>query len=145
METLPDGSVFIDADPDVFTIVLNYMRRPSTYPLLWTCEKGFDYVLYNKVMAEADFYMLEELRDWVASKEYENAVKIRHKIEVNPATTEAWMDKYWEKVDLEEIKELVHCYPVEVEGWSMSPKIIPRSIVCVWKYTKMDMSVCYKH
>jgi hypothetical protein len=70
-----DGSYFIDADSDVFEHVLAFMRRPSKFPLYWTHEHGFDYVLYNKVEAEADFFLLHGLRDWISKKRYEEAVK----------------------------------------------------------------------
>jgi hypothetical protein len=91
MEMLPDGSVFIDADPDVFRIILNYMRRPSIYPFLWSREKGFDHAMYSRVMAEADFFMLEDLRDWIRMETYRKAVVVRHKTEIKPATP-YWFD-----------------------------------------------------
>ena len=62
---MPDGSTFIDADPDVFEYVLSFLRRPSRFPLFWTEEKGFDYVLYNKLEAAADHFCLNDLRDWI--------------------------------------------------------------------------------
>lgn len=65
----------IDADPDVFEHVLRFMRRPSIYPLLWTKEKGFDYVLYSRLEAEADFFLLHDLRDWIRQERYKDAVK----------------------------------------------------------------------
>jgi hypothetical protein len=70
-----DGSYFIDADADTFEYVLSFMRRPSKFPLYWSHEHGFDYVLYNKVEAEADFFLLHELRDWIKEKKYKKAVK----------------------------------------------------------------------
>ncbi|KAF1829515.1 hypothetical protein BDW02DRAFT_634380 [Decorospora gaudefroyi] len=71
-----DGSYFIDADPDVFQHVLQFMRRPSKFPLFWTEETGFDYALYNKLEAEADYFLLHDLRDWLREKRYVDAVKI---------------------------------------------------------------------
>lgn len=41
------------------------MRRPSKFPLFWTKDTVFDYVLYNKVEAEADYFHLHDLRDWI--------------------------------------------------------------------------------
>ena len=70
-----DGSYYIDADADVFHHVLNFMRRPSKFPLFWTKERGFDYALYNKLEVEADYFLLHDLRDWVREKRYLNAVK----------------------------------------------------------------------
>jgi hypothetical protein len=70
-----DGSYFVDADADTFEHILAFMRRPSRFPLYWTREHGFDYVLYNKVEAEADYFLLHDLRDWVRAQRYLDAVK----------------------------------------------------------------------
>jgi hypothetical protein len=70
-----DGSYFIDADPDTFQHILEFMRRPSKFPLFWTKETGFDYALYNKLEAEADYFLLHDLRDWLREKRYLDAVK----------------------------------------------------------------------
>ncbi|ORY16947.1 hypothetical protein BCR34DRAFT_556293 [Clohesyomyces aquaticus] len=70
-----DGSYFIDADPEAFEHLLNFMRRPGTFPLFWTNEQGFDYALYNKLQAEADYYLVHDLRDWIQEKRYLEAVK----------------------------------------------------------------------
>jgi hypothetical protein len=70
-----DGSYFIDADADVFEHVLAFMRRPTKFPLHWSHEHGFDYALYNNIEAEADFFLLHDLRDWVRRKRYHHAVK----------------------------------------------------------------------
>ncbi|KAF2708984.1 hypothetical protein K504DRAFT_534529 [Pleomassaria siparia CBS 279.74] len=75
-----DGSYFIDTDPEVFEYVLNFMRRPSKFPLCWNRETGFDFVLYSKIEAEADFYLLHDLRDWIRNRSYVDAVHIRFKI-----------------------------------------------------------------
>ncbi|KAF2114337.1 hypothetical protein BDV96DRAFT_473435, partial [Lophiotrema nucula] len=70
-----DGSFFVDADPDVFKHVLAFMRRPSTFPLFWTKEKGFDLDLYNGLAAEADYFGLHGLRDWITSHGFRRAVQ----------------------------------------------------------------------
>jgi hypothetical protein len=70
-----DGSYFIDADPDAFQHVLDFMRRPSRFPLFWTKETGFNYALYNKLEAEADYFGLDDLHDWLRGKRYVDAVK----------------------------------------------------------------------
>jgi hypothetical protein len=58
-----DGSLFVDADPKIFQHILNFMRRPSKFPLFWTKQTGFDYVLYKKLEEEADYFLLHDLRD----------------------------------------------------------------------------------
>jgi hypothetical protein len=70
-----DSSYLIDADPNVFQHVLQFMRRPSKPSLFWTKETGFDYALYNRLGAEADYFLLHELSDWVQKKCYRDAVK----------------------------------------------------------------------
>ena len=52
------------------------MRRPSKFPLFWTKETSFDYALYNKLEAEADYFLLYDLRDWLRQKRYLDAIKI---------------------------------------------------------------------
>jgi hypothetical protein len=71
-----DGSFFVDANPDVFQHILNFMRRPSKFPLFWTKNTGFDYALYNNLEAEADYFLLNDLRDWIRQKRYLDAVRI---------------------------------------------------------------------
>jgi hypothetical protein len=86
-----DGSYFVDADADVFQHVLQFMRRPSKYPLFWTKETSFDYALYNRLEAEADYFLLHDLRDWIREKRYLNAIKTI--IEVN-VLSESEINKY---------------------------------------------------
>lgn len=70
-----DGSYFVDANAEVFQYILDFMRRPSKFPLFWTKETGFDYALYNRLEAEADYFLLHGLRDWLREKRYLDAVK----------------------------------------------------------------------
>ncbi|KAH8803634.1 hypothetical protein F5884DRAFT_837419 [Xylogone sp. PMI_703] len=79
-----DGSYFVDADPTVFQHILDFMRRPSKFPLFWTKETSFDYVLYNKLEAEADYFLLHDLRDWIREKCYLEAVKVVVEVKVMP-------------------------------------------------------------
>ncbi|KAJ4368379.1 hypothetical protein N0V83_006736 [Neocucurbitaria cava] len=90
LELLPDGSVPIDADPEIFSILLAYIRRPTVYPLLWTKEQGFDYATYNRLLAEAKFFGLEALRSWIHKQKYLSAIKTSYKIYVSPACTGTW-------------------------------------------------------
>jgi hypothetical protein len=79
-----DGSFFVDADPDTFEHLLNFMRRPSRFPLYWTKEKGFDYVLYSKLAVEADFFLLHDLRDWIRKGRYLGAIRTDLRITKEP-------------------------------------------------------------
>ncbi|RYN48741.1 hypothetical protein AA0114_g6905 [Alternaria tenuissima] len=69
-----DGSYYVDADADTFEHILNFMRRPSRFPLYWNKKDGFDYALYCRVEAEADYFILEGLRDWIRQAKYLQAV-----------------------------------------------------------------------
>ncbi|KAL1799002.1 hypothetical protein ACET3X_003039 [Alternaria dauci] len=69
-----DGSYYIDADAATFEHILNFMRRPSRFPLYWTKEDGFDLALYCRVEAEADYFLLKGLRDWINQAQYLQAV-----------------------------------------------------------------------
>lgn len=70
----PDGSLYVDADPLTFLHLLNFMRRPSKFPLFWTGDKGFDYMLYSSLEKEADDFGLESLRDWIREGGYTKAI-----------------------------------------------------------------------
>jgi hypothetical protein len=75
VELLPDGSLPLDTDPEIWPTLFAYLKRPSMFTLLWTREKGFDYVKYNKLMPEADFFGLSELKEWILQKKYREVVK----------------------------------------------------------------------
>jgi hypothetical protein len=101
-----DGSYSIDADPAAFQHLLCYMRRPSNFPLLWTKEKGFDYVLYNKLEAEADFFLLHDLRDWIRQERYKDAI-----------TTIVEIHKISEPQSSGDLREWKEVDEVQLVGW----------------------------
>jgi hypothetical protein len=188
METLPDGSIFIDADPAVFRIILNYMRRPTVYPFLWTRERGFDHVLYSKVMAEADFFMLEDLQDWIRKERYRDAVEVRLEMQMRGARQDQWQYPRYDanepqgtqegnvnemsaehvelvKFELLDVpargeficpsgrghryfhdcnEEECFLFTEEDPGFRLQYEVVPKTLVCIWRITKVDMSVCYK-
>ncbi|KAL5400420.1 hypothetical protein PMIN04_013198, partial [Paraphaeosphaeria minitans] len=51
-----EDSFFVDADPEIFQNILSFMQRPSQFPLFWTKTIKFDYALYEKLEAEADYF-----------------------------------------------------------------------------------------
>jgi hypothetical protein len=108
-----DGSYFIDADPDTFEHILAFMRRPSKFPLYWTHEHGFDYVLYNKVEAEADFFLLHGLRDWISKKRYEEAVKTIVEVRVLEENYKRVLDDGKSLGDLVEVNSFLGSYSGE--------------------------------
>jgi len=82
----PDGSYFIDADPELFKHLLQYMRRPEAYPIFWSETGSFDYTLYGRLETEAKFFGLDTLYNWIARKMYESKIKVSSG---GPATSNA--------------------------------------------------------
>jgi hypothetical protein len=63
-----DGTYFIDADADLFEHLLRFMRRPEVLPLFYDQAKGFDYDLYNRLQAEAEYFQVNALYEWIKEK-----------------------------------------------------------------------------
>jgi hypothetical protein len=121
----PDGSYYIDADPDTFEHLLNFMRRPAKFPLFWTKKDGFDYTLYSSLEAEVDYFMLEGLRDWIEEKKYLGAVKITQ----------------------------THFQTLDMEGWEPSDEVSYTTLInetgsnyfyCPSGYHVTDSDHCYR-
>jgi len=70
-----DGPFDFHADPDIFKHLLDYLRN-DTFPLFWTKDNGFDFVLYQRVQQDAELFHLWELRDWIREQKYLQAVRI---------------------------------------------------------------------
>jgi hypothetical protein len=93
-----DGSLFVDADPKTFQHILDFMRRPSKFPLFWTKHSAFDYALYNKLEEEADYFVLHDLRDWIKQKRYLDAVKTIVEVQIlseGELMTEKYRDRWY--------------------------------------------------
>jgi hypothetical protein len=63
-----NGSYFLDADPNVFEHLLRFMRRPEVFPLFYNHAAGFDYDLYNRLEAEAEYFQIDALYEWIKAK-----------------------------------------------------------------------------
>ena len=70
----PDGSYFLDADPEIFEHTLRYLRHGSL-PLFYARQQGFDHAKYSLLLAQADYFGIEELVNWVKEKKYTKAVQ----------------------------------------------------------------------
>ena len=53
-------------------------------------------------MAEADFYMLEELRDWIKDKQYMGTVRTEYKTENKAADESEWKGSTFQRDDDDE-------------------------------------------
>ena len=74
----PDGSYFIDADPDLFAHILRYLRR-GVLPVIWTKENGHNYPMYTALHEEAKYFQINRLEEWFEKKLYLQAVVIRYR------------------------------------------------------------------
>ncbi|KAF1963990.1 hypothetical protein BU23DRAFT_562332 [Bimuria novae-zelandiae CBS 107.79] len=72
-----DGSYFIDASPDIFEQLLQYMRRPRIFPLFWSKSSGFDYGMYQRLGHEARFFQINELSDWIERQGYLDEIAVQ--------------------------------------------------------------------
>jgi len=75
-----DGSYFIDADGDLFSHILRYLRS-GVLPLFYSSQTGHDYGTYHALLGEAEYFGIERLKDWLRNKEYEKAVKVECSVE----------------------------------------------------------------
>ncbi|KAL8670830.1 MAG: hypothetical protein Q9168_004649 [Polycauliona sp. 1 TL-2023] len=69
----PDGSYFIDADPQIFNHVLRFLRH-GVYPLCFSKASGHDYATYAAIQKQADYFGIQKLVDWLQKKRYVNAI-----------------------------------------------------------------------
>ncbi|KAH8655701.1 BTB/POZ protein [Xylariales sp. PMI_506] len=72
--TQEDGSIFIDADPDLFEHILQFLRR-GIMPVLWNLKDGHDYPTYNALLEEARHFQIPELISWLQEKRYQIVVQ----------------------------------------------------------------------
>ncbi|KAL1841480.1 hypothetical protein VTJ49DRAFT_7035 [Mycothermus thermophilus] len=86
--TLEDGSYFIDADPNMFEHILNYLRR-GVFPLFYDEAKGFDYARYVSLLAEARYFQIRRLENWINNKGFLDAVQVVHTSQVYDDTPPA--------------------------------------------------------
>ena len=44
------------------------MRRPEVFPLFYSKINGLDYNLYNRLQAEALYFQIDTLYEWIKDK-----------------------------------------------------------------------------
>lgn len=71
----PDGSYFVDADPETFEHILRYLRR-GIFPIFYDKVKGHDHAKYLALLEEAKYFQVDPLEEWLAGKKYLEAVKV---------------------------------------------------------------------
>lgn len=75
-----DGSYFVDADADLFTHILHYLRR-GILPVFYDRMKGHNYALYSMLLEEARFFGIDRLEKWLNEKNYLEVVKTVYSVE----------------------------------------------------------------
>ncbi|KAK7529902.1 uncharacterized protein J3D65DRAFT_672291 [Phyllosticta citribraziliensis] len=74
---LADGSYFVDWEPEVFRHVLKYLRT-GHLPSCWKgLQHGFDYEFADELREAAEFFGVEELREWLQRKKFLEKVEVR--------------------------------------------------------------------
>lgn len=73
----PDGSYFIDTDPDLFKHILRYLRR-RLLPLFYDKCKGHNHALYAALLEEAKYFQIPRLEKWLDERRYLQAVNVKY-------------------------------------------------------------------
>ncbi|KAL9632827.1 MAG: hypothetical protein Q9164_005074 [Protoblastenia rupestris] len=67
-------------DGDVFEDILRYLRSNSTgdpvYPLFYDQAKGFGYAIYQHILAQARYFDIPPLLEWIEGQKYLKAIEI---------------------------------------------------------------------
>lgn len=74
-EATQDGEYFLDADPDMFSQLLRFLRT-RRFPLFHDQASGYDTARYLELLAAAQFYQIPTLEMWLAEKRYLGAMNI---------------------------------------------------------------------
>jgi BTB/POZ domain-containing protein KCTD9 len=79
-ELQPDGSYFVDADPDLFSHILRYLRH-GLLPIFFSERKGHDYGMYAALLGEGRYFQIDRLIQWLEKKKYLDVVKVERSAE----------------------------------------------------------------
>lgn len=73
-DILSDGSMYVEANPDAFPYLLDFICESAYFPLLRSKEKGFNYTLYSYLEQDAPFYGCVSLEKWIHDGGYTEAI-----------------------------------------------------------------------
>ena len=110
--TPTDGAYFIDRDGDLFQHLLGCMRS-EIYPIFHDIEKGHDHVQYHRLLAEAKYFQIHKLVNWLEGKKYLHAIDVQKSIRMTEgaewSTTKGTPDIV--ECSTKYIKDKVHICP----------------------------------
>ena len=72
-----DGSYFIETDAHIFEHILRYLRT-GVLPVFYDSAKGHDFALYQALLEEAKYFIIERLERWLCERKYLKVVEIRY-------------------------------------------------------------------
>ena len=84
-----DGVLTLDADADIFKHTMRFFRS-GVLPVFYDGLKGFDHQLYSLLLEQAEFFVVDRLRDWILEKRYAQAVKTVRSVKLSESTR--WVD-----------------------------------------------------
>ncbi|KAG9231470.1 hypothetical protein BJ875DRAFT_382895, partial [Amylocarpus encephaloides] len=103
---LADGAYFVDYDGTRFEFVLRYLRE-RVFPIFFDIEKGYDHVRYQEIWYAARYFQINDLQVWLEKRFYLRAVKVVHRVEVDPGITSSTDLRY----ELRGNSERIFFYP----------------------------------
>lgn len=80
-DTTKDGVLTVDADADIFKHTLRFLRS-NVLPVFYDGLKGFDHQLYSLLLQQAEYFIIDRLREWILEERYVQAVKIVRSVKV---------------------------------------------------------------
>ena len=72
-----DGDITVQADPELFGHILNYLEE-GAYPIILRTNGTHDIAKYVACLKEARYFHLERLADWLERARYAEAVKLSY-------------------------------------------------------------------
>ena len=72
-----DGSYFIETDAEIFEHILRYLRT-GVLPVFYDRANGHDFALYQALLGEAKYFIIERLEKWLHERKYLEVVEIHY-------------------------------------------------------------------
>jgi len=72
-----DGSYFIETDAEIFEHILRYLRT-GVLPVFYDRANGHDFALYQGLLGEAKYFIIERLEKWLRERKYLEVVEIHY-------------------------------------------------------------------